>query len=167
MFFEIGVHNFFFFKIHGKNPVPKSLFYRNFTKKEVFSCEFCEIFRNTFFLGTPPVATFVELYQIRMNSKAFLVDFYYWFQNSCYAEQLPFRVILSSYSIAIMFQSMSAPVHCCPASRKWTPKPTLNKNSQDFSVILSPLKNQVTRHIWNSRFSCESISVCSGPTLCK
>ena len=37
----------------------KSLFY-NFIKKEtptqVFSCEFCEIFKNNFFHRTPPVA---------------------------------------------------------------------------------------------------------------
>ena len=167
MFFEIGAYNFFFSKFTGKHLSQSLFFTATLLKKEVLSCESCEIFKSTSFLGTPAVATFVQLYQIRMNSKAFLVDFYYWFQNSCYAEQLPFRVILSSYSIVIMFQSMSALVHCCPASRKWTPKPTLNKTSQDFSEILYPVKNQVTRHIWNSRFSCESISVYSGPTLCK
>ena len=35
-----------------------------------------------------------------------------------------------------MFQSMLAPVHCCPASRKWTPEPTLNRKNQDCLVIL-------------------------------
>ena len=34
----------------------------------------------------------VQLYRIWMNSKAFLIDFFYWFQNSCYAKQLPFIV---------------------------------------------------------------------------
>ena len=38
----------------------------NFIKKEtlpqVFSYEFCEIFKNTFFYGTPSVAAFVNIY---------------------------------------------------------------------------------------------------------
>ena len=38
---------------------------KNFIKKEalaqVFSCEFCEIFENTFFHRTPPVAASVKL----------------------------------------------------------------------------------------------------------
>ena len=48
--------------IHRKTNVPESLFYKvaglrpaNLLKKEtlvqVFSCEFCEIFQNTFFTG--------------------------------------------------------------------------------------------------------------------
>ena len=36
----------------------------NFIKKEslaqVFSCEFCEIFKNTYFYRTPPMATTVD-----------------------------------------------------------------------------------------------------------
>ena len=55
-------------------------------------------------------------------------------------------------------------VHCCPASWKWTPEPTLNKKCQDCLEVLHPVKKQATRHIWNNRFSCESISVLSGPT---
>ena len=48
-----------FHKIHRKTPVPEAFFNRlwpqacNFIKKEtlvqVFSCEFCEISKNTFF----------------------------------------------------------------------------------------------------------------------
>ena len=53
-----------FTKFTGKH-LCQSLFFRpeacNFIKKEalaqVFSCEFCEIFKNTFFQRTPPVAT--------------------------------------------------------------------------------------------------------------
>ena len=62
---------------------------------------------------------------------------------------------------------MSAPVHYCPTSCKWTPEPTLNKKSQDCSVIMYPVKKQATRHIWKSRFSCKSIYVHSGPILHK
>ena len=52
-------------KIHRKTPVPESLFWNkvaacNFIKKEtltqVFSCEFCQISKNTYFYRTPPVA---------------------------------------------------------------------------------------------------------------
>ena len=35
---------------------------------------------------------------------------------------------------------MSVPVHCCSESRKWTSETTLNKKSQDCSVILCPVK---------------------------
>ena len=47
----------------------------------------------------------------------------------------------------VMFQSMSAPLPCCPASRKWTPDPTLNKNSHDCSVMLFPVIQQATRYL--------------------
>ena len=47
-----------------KAPVPESLLQTeacNFIEKEtlalVFSCEFCEIFKNTFFYRTPPLAS--------------------------------------------------------------------------------------------------------------
>ena len=53
--------------------------------------------QNTFFLKIPPVAASVQLYRILMNSKPFLLDFQYWFQHSCYAEQFLFRVTFSSY----------------------------------------------------------------------
>ena len=47
-----------------KTPVPESLSFCNFIKKEtlaqVFSCEFCEISKNTFSYGTPPVAASVN-----------------------------------------------------------------------------------------------------------
>ena len=43
-----------------ENPCARVSFYCNFIKKEtmaqVFSCEFCKIFKNTFFYRTPPVA---------------------------------------------------------------------------------------------------------------
>ena len=75
---------------------------RNFIKKETlaqaFSYAFCEISKRTFFLITPTVDASVQLFQIGTNSKAFLIDFCHCcFQNSFYAEQLPFRVILASY----------------------------------------------------------------------
>ena len=52
-------------KIHRKTPVPESPFFnKHFSKKEtltqVFSCEFCEISRNTYFHTTPVVATFIH-----------------------------------------------------------------------------------------------------------
>ena len=56
-----------FCKFHRKNPVLESLFIKilgqtcNFIKEtltQVFSCEICEIFKNTFFQRTPPVAAF-------------------------------------------------------------------------------------------------------------
>ena len=60
-------------KIQRKTPVWDSLFYQffylNFIKIEtlaqVFSCEFCEISKNTFFYRTPRVAaswSYIELY---------------------------------------------------------------------------------------------------------
>ena len=45
----------------------------------------------------------------------------------------------------MMFQSMSAPVHCCPASHKWTPEPTFNKKKEDSLVMLYPVKKQAMR----------------------
>ena len=41
-------------KIHRKTPVPESL--SLLKKRQVFSCEFCEISRNTFSYKIPPVA---------------------------------------------------------------------------------------------------------------
>ena len=36
---------------------PQSLkLYKKETQTQVFSCEICEIFKNTFFYGTPPIA---------------------------------------------------------------------------------------------------------------
>ena len=62
--------SFKFRKIDRKTPAPESLFNKNagaacnFIKKEtlaqVFSCEFCEISKNTFFYRTPLVAAFVQ-----------------------------------------------------------------------------------------------------------
>ena len=49
-----------FHKIHSKTPVQESLSLKNFIKKDtlvqVFSCEFCEIFRITFSYRTSLVA---------------------------------------------------------------------------------------------------------------
>ena len=43
----------------------------NFTKKEslvqVFSCEFCECSKNTFFYRTPPVAASVKNYEQKLS----------------------------------------------------------------------------------------------------
>ena len=38
---------------------------------------------------------------------------------------------------------MSTPVHCCPTICKLTSQPTLNKKTQDCSVILYPVKNRL------------------------
>ena len=37
---------------------------------------------------------------------------------------------------------MSVRIHCCPAGHKWTPKPTLNKKSQDCLEIMYLFKKQ-------------------------
>ena len=42
----------------------------------------------------PSCACLCATLQNMNNSKAFPTDFYYWFQNSCYAQQFPFRVTL-------------------------------------------------------------------------
>ena len=47
----------------------------------------------------------------------------------------------------MMFQWMSAPVHCCPANHNWTHEPTLNKKNQDSLVMLCLVKKQATRHL--------------------
>ena len=81
--------------------------------------------------------SWISLFTLKLCLKSY-------FSNACFFE---------------VFQSMSASVHCCHVSRKWTPETTMNKNSQYCSVILYSVKKQVTRHLWNSRFSCESIFV--------
>ena len=49
--------------------------------------------------------------------------------------------------LLMMFQWMSAPVHCCPANHNWTHEPTLNKKNQDSLVMLCLVKKQATRHL--------------------
>ena len=48
MFYKKNVRKFF--KFHKKTPMLESLRYRKANPTEVFSCEFCKIFRNTFFI---------------------------------------------------------------------------------------------------------------------
>ena len=55
----------------------------------------------------------------------------------------------------LLFQSKSAPVHCCPASCKWTSKPTLNKKSQDCSVIQCPVKTRLPDILETAGFSAK------------
>ena len=50
-------------------------------------------------------------------------------------------------SLVLMFQSLPSPIHCFSASRKWTPKSTFNKKSQDCTVMLHPVKKQAIRHL--------------------
>ena len=61
MFFKIGVLRYVF-NIHRETPMLESLF--NFIKKEtpaqVFSCEYCENFKNSFLHRTLPVAAFFD-----------------------------------------------------------------------------------------------------------
>ena len=66
-----------FCKIHRKTPVPENIRPQacNFVKKEVppqvFCCEFCKFFKNTFSYKTPPVATSV-IHNILKSSKGHL-----------------------------------------------------------------------------------------------
>ena len=57
-----------FAKFTGKH-LCQSVFFKKVAKKEnlaqVFSCEFCEVFKNTFSYRTPPVAAFVTSNDIR------------------------------------------------------------------------------------------------------
>ena len=64
--------------------------------RRCFPVNFAKV-KNISFLRAIHVAASVQHYQIRMISKAFLIDFYYRFQNSCYAEPFRFRETLSSY----------------------------------------------------------------------
>ena len=50
----------------------------------MFYYEFCENFKSTFFLRAPYCGHFCATLPNMNNSKTFLIDFYYWFQNSCY-----------------------------------------------------------------------------------
>ena len=57
------------------------------------------------------------------------------------------EVFFKKYLVtSTVFQSMSAYVHWCPENHEWTPKPTLKKKSQDFSVLY-PVKKQATSHL--------------------
>ena len=55
MFFKIGIINNR--NIHRKTTVLESLFSK-VVGLQSFSCEYCEIFKRTFFYRTPPVADF-------------------------------------------------------------------------------------------------------------
>ena len=58
MFFQMGVFkNLAIFK--GKKGLQ---LYLKRDSTQVFSCEYCEIFKNTFFYRTPPVAAFLLSY---------------------------------------------------------------------------------------------------------
>ena len=74
-----------FAKFTGKHLCQSPLFNKvagpqacNFTKKEtleqVFSCEFCEIFKNTFFYRTPSVAASVSI-SFRLKNMGSLPNF--------------------------------------------------------------------------------------------
>ena len=81
-------------------------------------------------------------------------------QISKYSWNLIIFVIFEGFlpfflSIVIMFQSKSAPVHCCPTSCKWTPEPTLNKKSQDCSVIEYPVKARLPDIFETAGFSAK------------
>ena len=45
-----------FTKFTGKHLCQSFFFFKKETLAQVFSSEFCEIFKNTFFYRTPPVA---------------------------------------------------------------------------------------------------------------
>ena len=55
---------------------------------------------------------------------------------------------------------MSGPVHCCPTSRKWTPKPKLNKKRQDCLVVSNPVKNR-PRDIFEIADFPEKVYLCA------
>ena len=54
-----------FRQIYRKTLVPESLLYKVAGLAQVFSCEFCKIFKNTLFYRTPPVS-------VSVTSKAYL-----------------------------------------------------------------------------------------------
>ena len=60
-------------KVHRKKPVLESLFTKvaGLLKLQVFSCEFCEVFKNSLFDRTPPVVASVtrKLYQKLSTTK--------------------------------------------------------------------------------------------------
>ena len=49
-----------FLNTHRKTSVLESLFNNGVSSTQVFSCEYCEIFKNSFFYRTPPVAASVS-----------------------------------------------------------------------------------------------------------
>ena len=56
----------------------------------------------------------------------------------CYLRKFFFKRLLVT-----MFQSMFAPVHCCPKIHKWTPEPTLSKKTQNCSECCTWLKSRL------------------------
>ena len=96
-----------FNKVAGLRPTT---LFKKKTLAHVFSCKFCEIFKNTFFLRTPLVAASVQVYGIWMNSEAFLIDFYYRFQLLCRTapfQSNPFKlsITLACYFWTAAFQN--------------------------------------------------------------
>ena len=91
-----------FNKIHRKTPVPESLccpagkFIKKGTLAQVFSCEFCEIFKNTFFtehLWTT-ASDALELYWNSISARVFSCKFASYFQST-YLGQLLKLLLLS------------------------------------------------------------------------
>ena len=85
MFEELYVHPYeaiflvSFLSVVSKSSVKKvkkeTLKKRDFIKKEVLaqvtSCEFCKIFRNTYFYRTPPLAAYSAFCEKSINSNMF------------------------------------------------------------------------------------------------
>ena len=70
------LNNFQLFNIRYRSSCPE-MFWRKFRKfplwKEVFSCEFCKIFKNNFFYRRPPVAASAwrRIYMTHLQLKMF------------------------------------------------------------------------------------------------
>ena len=86
---------------------------RKETLGQVVSNNFCKIFNSSFFLWAHLVAASMQPYRLYMNSKAFVIDLYYWFQNSSYVEKFPFRVTLSSYLSEQLFYQKAIFLNSC------------------------------------------------------
>ena len=75
------------------------------------------------------------------------------------------KVFFFRKMILMMFQSILAPVHWCPTSHKWAPKPTLNKKNQHSLVMLYQSKSRlpdIRNYNWDLY---KNMSVCSEPIL--
>ena len=68
---------------------------QNYRINTVFSCEFCEIFKNTFFCRTPPVATSVSLYVLLVKISEYFSVEHLW--RNAVAYLAVFKALLNIY----------------------------------------------------------------------
>ena len=76
-----------------ESPVPESLFFCNFIKKEtlakVFSCGFCQISKNTFSYRTPLVAASVLLFYFLLA----VFNYFFFFKLSEHSKRITYKSI--------------------------------------------------------------------------